>query len=540
MPYRATSFLALTTILSNLLPSSAQAGPLIDWLWGGRRAAPAYPVGSPVPLGVGGAVAPVQSAGYWPSTVGLAPTYSVGYANPGYVAGYSPWGAQSIAPAGNNAANLGTYYGAAMPVIGASGAGYSPPMCGGISAATLPQQVVTYVPNYSSSALRAPVTYYRPIMTTDPNTGAQVVAMSPCTSYQYMTQRVPALGQTALYGSYPPVAPPAAGTMPSYTLPSGGIPIAQNSSPISLPQSTITLPQTSVTYGPYTSYSTSYPATTTYQPGITTPPITSSAPSPAVVGVQNYATQPLGASPYYGNNNGGSAGTVYSTPSPSASSSQAPYAATPGYPSQQSYPSQQTYSSQQSYPSQQSYQANPVFPSAADPADSTPSLPSYNGLRPTLRSIVPEASPGNESASAHRSGTSLPSLNEPNRDLPVISPIPAPDGLEKPRWSPGLMREGDMTALRPVTRAAQFAGQSKKILWTSFESDRSGDSAKPASSDSSSVQWAIQLSPSSNSLVESPSHSGELRLEANSTTQPAPVANHPAKRYDNSGWKAGR
>ncbi|HAC92834.1 MAG TPA: hypothetical protein DCF63_19700, partial [Planctomycetaceae bacterium] len=95
MPYRATSFLALTTILSNLLPSSAQAGPLIDWLWGGRRAAPAYPVGSPVPLGVGGAVAPVQSAGYWPSTVGLAPTYSVGNATPGYVAGYSPWGAQS-------------------------------------------------------------------------------------------------------------------------------------------------------------------------------------------------------------------------------------------------------------------------------------------------------------------------------------------------------------------------------------------------------------------------------------------------------------
>jgi hypothetical protein len=94
------------------------------------------------------------------------------------------------------------------------------------------------------------------------------------------------------------------------------------------------------------------------------------------------------------------------------------------------------------------------------------------------------------------------------------------------------MREGDLTA--------QFAGQSKKIHWTSFESDRSGDSAQPASSDSSSVQWAIQLSPSANSLVESPSHSGELRLESNSPAQPAPAANHPAKRYDNRGWKVGR
>lgn len=523
MPVRAYAFLALITILSSTMPKPAQAGPLIEWLWGGRRSPPAYPVGSPVPLGVDNASAPVQSAGYWPSTVGLspsyAPSYSVGMANPGYVAGYSPWGAQAVAPAGFSA-NLGTYYGAAMPVIGPNGAGYSPPMCGGISAATLPQQIVSYVPNYNSSALRAPVTYYRPIMTTDPNSGAQVVAMSPCTSYQYMTQRVPALGQTALYGSYPPATPPPTGTMPSYTLPSGGIPIAQNSGAITLPQTSVTLPQTTVTYGPYSSLSTGYPTTTTYQsgttyqPGLATPPITSIAPSPAIGGGQTYATGPMGTSPYYDNVNGGSSGTVYSTPSPSTGTGESPYARTPTYPYQQTNPTAPSMVPPMSAPSMngpstsgpstQSLPTNPVFPSTGDPADGNPSLPPYDGLRPTLRSILPDANMGNESASTHRSGSSVPSLNEPNRDLPVVSPIPAPDGLEKPRWSPGLMREGDMTALRPVTRAAEYAGQSKKILWASFESHDGGGEAQTIPSRTPSV-----------------------------TTQ-------PAKRYDNSGWKTSR
>ena len=57
------------------------------------------------------------------------------------------------------------------------------------------------------------------------------------------------------------------------------------------------------------------------------------------------------------------------------------------------------------------------------------------------------------------------------RPLPTLKPIPVPDGFERqPRWNPGLLREEDMTAMRPVSPAiAQYSGQSKTIQWASFE-----------------------------------------------------------------------
>ncbi len=88
---------------------------------------------------------------------------------------------------------------------------------------------MSYVPDYRTSQYRAPVTYYRPLVTTDPNTGSQVVALAPCTSYEYQTQRIPTFGYNGVMGSYstPPVVPPPP-SMPTYTLPSGGVPLASN------------------------------------------------------------------------------------------------------------------------------------------------------------------------------------------------------------------------------------------------------------------------------------------------------------------------
>jgi hypothetical protein len=128
-----------------------------------------------------------------------------------------------------------------------------------------------------------------------------------------------------------------------------------------------------------------------------------------------------------------------------------------------------------------------------------------------------------------------------------MSPLPAPKGLEKPRWNPGLLREEDMTALRPVTRfdssgelPPQYhglarsssaptiaAGQSKKIQWASFEIPGDYQHSAPSANASPSLGATKVMSPTqASTTVASPTDSHR------------PAA--PAKRYDNSGWKASR
>lgn len=507
MPRHYHWVIALALIASGCHTQTVHGGPLLDWLFGGRRTEPAYPVGTPVPLGNG---------------YGAVPGYS---------------------------ANFGNYYGSALPAVGPSGAGYPPVVPQGLSAATLPAnnfaptqpmplpQPMSYVPNYDSRALRAPVTYYRPIMTTDPNTGAQVVAMAPCTSYQYLTQRVPTFGQSALYGSYQaPQFAPQLQTIPTYTLPSGGIPLAQGVPSVSLPQAALS-------YGPYAAYQTGLTA----PPSMTTP---SAVPPAAIPSGPGYATTPMGGSTYYSAPSGGSAGNVYSAPGPGgvvpggvvpglSAPPSAPYSSTPSYstpsysapppssalpysPGFSSTPSPSPSNPSMTYPSSPS---NPVFP-PADPADSVPSLPSYNGLRPQLRSIVPEAGGFGSESAFNGSSLDRQGALESSPEFPVMTPIPAPQGLEKPRWNPGLLREGDMTALRPVTRTADkvqtadfarvvdYAGRSKKIHWASFETShdhgRSAASAHPQVQD---VAPAVHSNP----------------VPSASPTTP--------RRYDSSGWK---
>ncbi|MEZ6080127.1 MAG: hypothetical protein R3C56_31995 [Pirellulaceae bacterium] len=207
---RTRSTMALIALVScGLSPRAAQAGPLLDWLFGRTQAGPAYAVGAPVPVGNGGYAAAYGAAAY---------------------------------PATGYAGNYGTYYGSQLPAIGPAGAGYTAPMPTGIAAATLPSNLpstLSYVPNFQTQAQRAPVTYYRPLLTTDPNTGAQVVAMAPCTSYETMAQRTPIWGRSALFGSNAaPTFQPPSQALPTYTLPSGGIPLAYSSPSITAPYST--------------------------------------------------------------------------------------------------------------------------------------------------------------------------------------------------------------------------------------------------------------------------------------------------------------
>jgi hypothetical protein len=524
MQFRPFALLAVAAIHLVGSASTAQAGPLIDWLFGGsRRQPPAYPVGAPVPLGNGYGAAPAYSAGYggYPAVGGIGNgsyatgyPYSAGYpgyASGSYSAGYAPFGMNTQ----GYAANMGNYYGSQLPVIGPSGAGYTAQMPSGIGAATMPQsmspQILSYVPNFNSNALRAPVTYYRPLLTTDPNTGSQVVAMAPCTSYQYLTQRVPALGQSALYGTYQAPQPQPMQSMPSYTLPSGGIPIANNAAGSPMINS-----GTALGYSPYSAYQ-----------------ISPSVPSSV------YPTGPISSG--YSTPSGGSTGNIYSQSVPGLVAPPTSNFSTP------SFPTTPNYSSTPSYPSTPSNPTNSgsVYPppstnSFSDPGDVAPSLPPTQTLRPRLQRIVPETTPsGNESAALTRQPErSL--LSEPaGRDLPVMNPIPAPEGMEKPSWTPGLLRKEDLNAMRPVTRNhMQLAGQSKKIHWASFENET-------ASTQSGQQPSQLQLEPSSTpGAKETSVKKGQSPITSNKF-QPTPSistsSSQPtAKQYNTGGWKASR
>ena len=159
----------------------------------------------------------------------VGPAYPVGQpvpANTSYYGGYAPTTPYT--------ANYGYYNGPQSAVIGPGTAGYRAPVPSGISAATVPS-TLSYVPNFRTNAYRAPVTYYRPIMTTDPNTGAQVVTMAPCTSYEYQTQRVPTMGRQAFYpsSSWPQAVPQTRPTIQTYTLPNGGVALPYSTQAIS-------------------------------------------------------------------------------------------------------------------------------------------------------------------------------------------------------------------------------------------------------------------------------------------------------------------
>jgi len=534
-------------------PRAVEAGPLLDWLFGRTHTAQAYPVGPPVAVGNGAvgnsAVGAPQVAPY----------------NAGYGLGYSPYAAQPTTPYAQPnpnalpgyAGNYGNYYSTQMPAIGPAGAGYTAPMPSGIAAATLPAQIpatLSYVPNFQTQAQRTPVTYYRPLMTTNPNTGAQVIAMAPCTSYEYMAQRVPALGRSALYGSNTaPVFQPPAQALPTYTLPSGGIPLSYSAPSITAPYST--------GYGAYgTNPGFGYSA---LQPAVAQPPLGAYPAgvmpmAPTSVGPAGaYPTAPLGTTPYYGSTSGGSCGamhapsalqTVPGLVAPQAPNSNYPPSGYPqsGYPAPGSSPYQNNQILPGDYPAPSGNAPSGVMPpsgaGSADPADIPPQLPSFpssaanersSNLRPQLRSVVrmPRAEDTFTTSNSPRSDSSRSDADNgpPSRSagqVPAMLPIPTPENFQhQPRWNPGLLREEDMTALRPIgPAAAQMAGQSKPIQWASFES-------APAASE------RVDISPLASRLGES---SDGLRPIRSTLTPVSPTIAAPRAPRETGGWKVAR
>jgi hypothetical protein len=512
-----------------IAPRDAHAGPLLDWLFGRSRSAAAYPVGAPIPIGNG------YAAGYG--------SYATGYGTSGYGAAYG-------AAATGYAGNYGTYYSSQLPAIGPAGAGYTAPMPTGIAAATLPMQLpptLSYVPNFRTNAQRAPVTYYRPLLTTDPNTGAQVVAMAPCSSYEYMAQRAPELGRSALYGSNTaPVFQPPAQAFPTYTLPSGGVPLAYSAPAITAPYTTAYgVYGTNPGYSAYSNLQPSNAGAAIGLPGLVTPNSVGPAGS--------YPTTPLGQSPYYGSTSGGSNGG-YSSPTtgswqgvPGLVAPQAPTSPATSYPGPStSIPGPATNYPVPSYPNPSYPGLSPAptteisppvgpstnLPGSSDPANSAPTLPptgasAQSNLRPQLRSFTSQPRSGEAPQVSNSSRDERPN---DSRQLPAMLPIPAPqDFNHQPRWSPPLLREGDLTAMRPVDpHDAQLAGQSKPIHWASFKSSPAKHSLATEVPSSSSRLRPIQSAQSP--LLEDKPSTSSMRMRSHSEPTPR----------DTTGWKASR
>ncbi len=424
------------------------------------------------------------------------------------------------------------------PQLARQALGTQRPMPSGIAAATLPMQLpptLSYVPNFRTNAQRAPVTYYRPLLTTDPNTGAQVVAMAPCTSYEYMAQRAPELGRTALFGSNTaPVFQPPAQAFPTYTLPSGGIPLAYSSPAITAPYTTA--------YGVYGT-NPGYNAYSNLQPSIAGaavgPPVLIAPNSVGPAG--NYPTTPAGQSPYYGSTSGGSNGG-YNSPA-TGSWQGVPGLVAPPAPASPatSYPGPATNYPAPSYPGLSPAPTTEIsppvgpgtgIPGTSDPANFAPTLPptgasAQSNLRPQLRSFTSQP---RSSEAPQVSNTSSDDRQNDSRQLPAMLPIPAPqDFNHQPRWSPPLLREGDLTAMRPVDpHDAQLAGQSKPIHWASFES--SPATRSPAAEVPSSSSRLRPIQSAQSATVEDKLSNSTIRTRPPS--QPTP--------RDTTGWKASR
>lgn len=487
--------LALLPLIACGLPARpAQAGPLIDWLFGHhRRPAPAYAVGYPYAVGM-----PVV-AGYAPVVAGYAPAVPV---MPSYTTGYTPSYTTGYAP------SVG--YSALRPSMAAiAPAAVIPP----------PTAPVSVIPDYRTSVSRTPVTYYRPLLTTDATTGSQVVAMAPCSSYEYQTQRVPTLGSTQLYyggASLPATSAVAPAVSPTVVLPPGGVALAgpaMGTQPYGTAYGTY--PQSSAVIAPAApTVSAIAPSVPAYATAPSTPygagysayasnPANYSALQPPVAAAPGavYPTAPSGGSTgspstaYYGGSTG-SAGTAYygsasngggSTGSYGVpgqpmttipGTSQVPYGTNPGVPST-------GVPVQPGYPGGGSVFPPGSAPSTDPAAGQQPTLP-FSGTgaslqsKPQLQSVVQQPMQGTRSTT--HSHSSAPARDNQNTGKlgPGLLPIPVPDDFKhEPRWNPGLLNEQDQTAaysgggqdvaLVAANADPSVAWGSKTIHWASFK-----------------------------------------------------------------------
>lgn len=531
----------LTASVVSQPAQTAQAGPLLDWLFHRPAYGPAVPVGSPYPVAAGYAPAMPYNTGYVPYSTGYAPytsgyrPYATGYApttpyptpyTTGYsgYSGYTPYGVAypstpstgyrptigNVSPQSSYPVpSYGTYYGSNSPVIGANGYGYltqKPPNNVIATTPTVmpPTAPVTLVPDYRSTYARTPVTYYRPVLTTDPNTGSQVVALAPCSSYEYQTQRVPTWGLSQVYNggaTLPAVTPTAPVVSPTISLPRGGIPLA-GPVPGTQPYATA--------YGAYPSMATSTitPVAPTMGSVITpASPYTNSSPTPYTSGYSNYASNygnysalqpgtvlPPGSAypttpynPYYGNGvsggstgggstGGGSLGTTFAPPAYNA----APYGSSVPQGGMIPYGTTTSPSLTTPIPSTPSTTpninppANFNFPSNDPAANTNPVLPPNNTNssinKPQLQNYVQQPMPSTRSFNPSSAPAASKESQPTAESSQGLLPIPVPDDFKhEPRWNPGLLKEQDTTAAITRDIDPQIAWGAKTIHWASHK-----------------------------------------------------------------------
>ncbi|MGN6545963.1 MAG: hypothetical protein ACTHK7_12995 [Aureliella sp.] len=527
--------LALLSIIACGLPARpAQAGPLFDWLFGIHHKQPA----------------PAYAVGYAPVVTGYAPV----------VAGYAP---------------VVTNYAAAMPVAPSYTTGYTPslgysalrPALAAVAPAAViaaPTTPVSVVPDYRTTVSRTPVTYYRPLLTTDATTGSQQIAMAPCSSYEYQTQRVPILGGTqSYYGSttLPATTSVAPAVTPTVVLPSGGVALAGpavGTQPYATAYSTYP-PTSSVITQAAPTVSAIAPAVPAYATTPSTPysagysayaqnPANYSALQPSVTAVPpatTYPTVPSGgctgspttsyygggstgsaSTSYYGSSTGGGSTGSYIAPSqpmttiPSTTPySQAPYGTTPGVPSTGTAPVLPPTTVPGTVPS-------------TDPASQQPTLPlsipsARLDSKPQLQSVVRQPIPGTRST-VDASSTAPARDPKANGKLgPGLLPIPVPEDFKhEPRWNPGLLNEQDQTAANTAGEQAQSlvaanqdpnaAWGSKPIHWASFKEPL--DSQLKAEPASQSQPAGLELSPPQSRLRDL--HTGNANAPRATIAQP--------------------
>ncbi len=517
-------------------PRTASGGEFLDWLFG--RNQPLIPIGSyPIPSNMVGqpVVANYPQAIPYPSPVPVGPSCASAS-----IPGTLPAAPVQVLPPSSSS---GTFV-PTLPVY--------PP-----TTSQLPSS------NFQSVWNRTPVTYYRPVTSVDPSSGATVTQLVPCTSYEYQTQRVPIYAFRPIFGQgrtfYPspemywnpnattPVA--SSGSSSFISVPQAGMPIETAMLMVSgsvlagsLPPSFSTPIVPSNPVPSYLAPSTppSYLAPATASPGYLAPattspsyiaPATSYAPSNAVPGYSSPST-----SYDYGN-----LPNVYAPPIDS--NNPVGTGVTPNVPNWNATPQSTTPSG--------------AAGSIADPESSVqPSLPTqplsgsstgqYQSERPRfgLSRVHQQSEAANpfQSAPSTNSETSvsgqpnpnaieIPNRLQPTRDRDDLKAIPAPEGSDlSPRWNRGLLDSRDLTASNTVSPQSMLSERAVYIT----------SSTPTIASASAAERMTSTDQRQSSSSVEQRAHDAMAkkpgRLLSPSSHPAAPAVRSP--QIDDRGWTA--
>ncbi len=471
--------LAIAATVSSLTVSTsqAQAGPWLDAMFG-RRVAPTYPVGNPVPI---------------------------------------------------QTANYASYYGSN---------GVYPPSYGPLLPSGVQQAVPGYLPtaSYDTQWRQVPVTNYRPVTQFDPNYGTTVTSLQPCTTYEYQAQRTPLIAPRPLLGEYgyranrwPAINAPgynpmglgyAAPAVPNYNypavnqLPNYGLPVSSSAGSSSTVSSS--LPIATMNYGG--NYGANFGGY--YSPSVGLPiqsGLTASA-TPAYYVAPNGMASTGYSAPGFSN-----PGTVTSGVMPNGYSSIGPVTASAIQPAYSTYGAgtgtpnyAAPYTTPYAGPNASTYAtpyASPSYSGSSVSPNSNMNVPNIPGAvsvvpygPPTMVPASPSIMPGTNPmpGSNPNSGNILPNSNNSNMVMPPgVRSLNDPESTRAPSLGPSAFQSGRLED--SFSSNVQTLRLPLVTIDRSNESDSSNENNNVAAIrtpiEASSLQW----SSSSSNRIEAPS-----------------------------------